>query len=277
MNLMDRQSNFSIIFQDFDRKIHFVVLRGIFEQVFGQAGCAASLTMDLEGKHRPCELAANLSVADAQAKAEFLRQAGLQIALVPTASVTNVRHRAAECWPTHVASNGETFTLLGNVVLKGCSLNAPASLRESQQESSWGFELSYNHEHPSTTLDRAGLRAARRRGADITAALQECFPDRDFLISYRCEQVSFCQFTEELPVGITPGERRVDDFRLLPNQLECCFCEHCQSTVGYQLKPTTDPEFPHAQFASCDICSGEVILWVDDETVAVSQSNIKQD
>lgn len=271
---------FSLIFEGLDKKLHFLVLREIFEQVFGQAGCAASLTYDLEGKHRPCELAANLSETNALAKATLLRQAGLQIAVVPTAEVVDVRHRAAECWPTHVASNGETFTLLGNVIIKGCSLNAPASLRESQQESgftSWGFELSYNHEHPSTTLDRAGLRAARRHGADIAAALQECFPDRDFLISYRCEQVSFCQFTEELPTGITPGERRVDDFRLLPNQPACCFCEHCQSVVGYQLNPTPDPEFPHAQFASCDVCGGEVILWVDDETVAVSQSNIKQD
>lgn len=255
---------YSLIFHKFEGRFHD--LQEAFHLAFGDSGVSFTLAFDREAKHRPCELVANLTQKDAETKAAILRESGALIAVLPTAEVNDGKHRADECWPTHRASNEETFTQWDEVIVSGASLSLREQVEQYRNENSatslWRFELGYNHEHPTHSDDRHGLRTAREYGADLASALTECFPDRRFLLDYRGSDLSFCQFTEEHAVGITPGERRVAGDHLL-------FCPFCRSRTPYQVRSEPDAEFPNARFADCAVCENEVILWIDNEVVLV--------
>lgn len=239
-------------------------LENAFLAAFGQRGSAFTLAFDREGKHLPCELAAGLSHDQAKARAALLQAAGAVLQLVPTSEVVGVKHRAEECWPTHQALSGESFSLIDGLVLTLSPLNARENLAILRQRSpkiaSWELELALNHQHPTHDFNRAALRIARRDGADCARDLQECFPKLSFVLVYRDELFSFCQRNNALPLGVVPKE---------PVEKKQGWCEHCQTRVGYLPRTTPDPEFPHARFADCGACGEELLLWTLDETVLV--------
>ena len=262
---------YSLIFHKFEGRFHD--LQEAFRIAFGDSGVSFALAFDREAKHRPCELLTNLTQENAERKAAILRESGATIEVLQTTEVSDVKHRADECWPTHRASNGETFTQWDELIVSGASLSLREQVAQQRTESPtnslWRFELGYNHEHPTHSDDRHGLRTAREYGADLASALTECFPDRRFLLDYRGSDLSFCQFTEEHPVGISPGERRVVDLRVPKSAVDVCYCEVCERATGYVLRTEPDAEFPNAQFADCIVCGNEVVLWIDNEIVLV--------
>jgi len=267
---------FSIIFQGFVGRND--TRDAAFLKAFGEYGCYRSLASDWE-KYAPCELAANLLEGDAEDKAAILREAGILVEVVPTAEVVGVKHRAFECWPTHRAVNGECFSERDSVVVCGAPLNLRERInrwwKSTVRPRFWEFELAYNHEHPTNHLDRHGLRMARKRGAELGAALTECFPERLFLLVYRDEQVSFCSFTEELALGISddPTSRRVGSQPL--DEEPACFCAICECDRPYTERSQSDSEFPNAQFVDCAVCGNEVIVHADQEVVLANEAALR--
>ncbi len=265
---------YSLIFHGIDGQEDSIM--AAFLAAFGERGCSFSLARDIQ-KHTPCELMANLTAEDADSKAFVLREAGVMIEIVPTADVADVKHRASECWAMHRASNGDSFTERDGVVVRGVSLDLDEQLEQWRSRSPdaepWRFEFGYNHEHPTNTLDRHGLRMARERGAEIGAALTECFPDRLFLIIYRDAEISFCQFDEVFNLGISSSNHRVFYQRMRKGEGVVNFsCEVCERNTLYVIRSQSDAEFPHAQFVDCAECNNEMVLWADQEVVLASDA-----
>ena len=242
-----------------------------FQAAFGQSVGYLCLTRNSE-THVPSELARNPTQDETEQQAVLLREAGVRVEVIPApSSYPDIKHWFYDFQNIHQASNGERFTDWEGIVVRGALLDLSRILREwlkvaGRTTPFRKFELGHNHEHPTHTLTRHGLRMARRRGAELGAALRECFPERAFLLVYRAEQVSFCRFTESLPIGIFSANRSV------VCRDEVCYCPVCERATPYQVRAQPDTEFPNAGFADCAVCENEVILWVDEEVVLSSDA-----
>ena len=217
----------------------------------------------------PCEIAAGLTQEDAETKAKRLRQVGAQVEVARYGHVPRVKLRAAECWPTHRASNGESFSERHGVIVGGAGLTVKRAVKGYAADDLWSFERFHNHQHPSHDFNREALRLTRDAANDFRSALGQCFPDRAFLVIVGDGMVTFCRATDALPRGIVsdgPGYPVLVGGAPEPTLRHC---ERCDEWVRFVPRAAPDSEFPHATFGDCPNCGGEILVHVPDEYIDV--------
>lgn len=241
----------------------------VAKATFGRQGLDSWALCSRSRRERtlPAKIASQLSSEEAERIAEALRAAGAELEILPSASVTDVLFRTAECWPTRSVRDAH-FTEVEGMVLSLPPISARRSVlsaRENHPNSQpWMIEQFANHQHPTTDFSRHALRMAREAGEEVETALRIAYPEREFVLSYRNEQYSFYQRGNGAP-EVAPAAIPAYD-------QETAHCETCNTRRRFQRIEEPDPEFPNALWGICCECGAELLLEANEVLVIIEAS-----
>ncbi len=250
-------TNWSVVMTAWEGAIYSWEKVGVVaEKTLGRKGLD-TFSLTLFGKeHLPAELADNLPREQAEELATRLSEIGAIAKALPTAEVTDLKHRASEVWATHCTAS-YCFTEIEGLIFSHVSLNARDNLartRRTQPEwASWQIERSMNHSHlfDQRSYDQS-IEDAEEATSKLKSALQEAYPDRAFTMSLNTSIFSFWQTTPD-----SPREEYLCDREKVTDKGWCMTCKRMRSL---RASNKVHPRFVEAQWGICEECGAGVMI-----------------
>lgn len=209
-------------------------------------------------EHLPTELVCGFALDQAEASASRLREAGAEIEVVPTESVSGMKHRADEVWSDRCAGLF-CFTEIDGMIFTSGGLGLRSELsglrRRNPGMSNWRLESAVNHFHPGEgSTDRERIESELLAIEAHRSALMEAYPDREFTISHWVggHASSFWQTTPDSPHEEYP---RVEAENPDPEE----WCRNCGGKRRFRPIGTIDPRFAKAEWGACEVCGSEIV------------------
>jgi len=162
----------------------------------------------------PSEIEKNLTLGEAREKAALLQNAGGEVEIVTTTSVSGVRNRAENVSPDR-CSRRQRLTEIDGLI----TTEAPSSARywvarmrgDKPEAKQWQQESLLNHYHLSIAFpEEEAVQEGVEYIAQMESALKQAYPNRAFTICHwPGDEVTFWQTTADSPREPREGEELI--------------------------------------------------------------------